>query len=259
MSNAFPTPVSRMLVELDCILDTRLGVLLDIDPEKVPTILAKDYHGRLWDVFPEVDLLTYQKRYKERDSSVLKNAWATPMVDLIEDFVFKTLKQTLRTPFHKTPKVDINIYPYVLTDEEVSVIISAIAVITNEQTDIEVVSYSPEELNPVFLKNHYEVVMMYDFHIWLETHAVSGVWKKYSCPNVTLMAPLMVKNNSTYDASKKVQDILTDYETLSKTMSPYVDIQFLPIEAFSWKFNPNKAIIPDTNQGTQDDSLIVNE
>lgn len=252
MSVPKTTPTSTMLVELDSILDTRLGVLLDIDPEKVPTILAKYYHDRLWDVFPEVDLLTYQRKYRERNTSILKNSWATPMVDLMKDFVFKTLKQTLRTPFHKLPKLDINVYPYGLSDEEAAVVISAIATTTEEQCDVQIVSYSPEDLNPVFLKNRYEVVMMYDFHTWLETHSQNGNWKKHSCPKVSVMAPLMVKNSETYDPNKTVGDILEDYETLAKTMSPYVDMQFLPLQAFCWKFNPDKALVPDTPKDTQD-------
>ena len=40
MVNASNTPVTTMLVELDSILDTRLGVLLDIAPDKVPPLLA---------------------------------------------------------------------------------------------------------------------------------------------------------------------------------------------------------------------------
>lgn len=254
MTTQQTTPTSRMLVELDSILDTRLGVLLDIDPEKVPTILAKDYHDRLWDVFPEVDLLTFQRRYQSRDTKILKNSWATPMIDLMADFVYKTLQQTLRTPFHKQPMLEINTYPFKVSDEEASVIISAVAAKTDDQCDIKIVYYHPEDLNPVFLKNTYEVVMMYDFQEWLETHSKNGNWKKYSCPGVTVMAPLMVKNTDSFDPKKKIEHILSDYETLTKTMAPYVDIQFLPMAAFCWKFNPSKALVPDTPKGTEDKS-----
>ncbi len=27
---------------------------------------------------------------------------------------------------------------------------------------------------------------MYDYQLWLEVHAVNGIWKKHSCPNVTV-------------------------------------------------------------------------
>ena len=252
MSSAPQAPISTMLVEIDSILDTRLGVLMDIVPDQVPSILADSYHDRLWDVFPGVDLLTFQRRYKERDVSILKNSWSTPMADLMTDFVMKTLKQTLRTPFHKQPKIDINSYPYVLNDTDAEIIIAAVAAKTNQQCDVSMVSYSPSDLNPVFLKNHYEVVMMYDFQEWLEVHAVSGVWKKYTCPNVSVMAPLMVKNPDSYDKNMKIQNIFSDYETLSKTMAPYVDMQFLPLEAYCWKFNPDKLRTPTTREDSKD-------
>lgn len=240
-----------MLVELDSILDTRLGVLLELDAEKVPAILAKDYHERLWDVFPEVDLLAYQDRYSKRDKKVLKNSWVTPMMDLAFDFVMKTLQQTLKTPFHKSPKLDVNIYPYVLTEEEESIILSAVVASTKDQCDIEIVSYSPEQLNPVFLKNNYEVVMMYDYQEWLEVHSKNGLWKKYSCPNVAVMAPLMYKNTEVYNPKTKVMDIIKDFETLSKTMAPYVDMQFIPLEAYCWKFNPHKTPTPTTEPDSE--------
>ncbi len=142
MVSASHTPVTTMLVELDSILDTRLGVLLDIAPEKVPPLLADAYHGRLWDVFPGVDLLTYQRRYTGRDASILKNTWSTPMADLMADFVMKTLQQTLRTPFHKVPKIEINAYPYQLSDADATTIISAVVAKTNQQCDVSLVSYS---------------------------------------------------------------------------------------------------------------------
>lgn len=252
MVNASNTPVTTMLVELDSILDTRLGVLLDIAPDKVPPLLADAYHCRLWDVFPGVDLLTYRRRYENRDTLILKNSWATPMADLMADFVMKTLQQTLRTPFHKVPKVEINAYPYRVSDVDAAVIIGAVAAKTNQQCDVSMVFYSPEDLNPVFLKNRYEVVMMYDYHQWLEVHATNGIWKKHSCPNVTVMVPLMIKNTDIYDQRKQASDILSDYETLTKTMAPYVDIQFLPLEAFCWKFNPAKFPTPTTHRGSED-------
>ena len=247
------TPTTKMLVELDSILDTRLGVLLDVAPDVVPAILAKDYHNRLWDVFPGVDFLAYQQRYQSRDKAILKNSWMTPMADMMTDFVKKTLQQTLQTPFHRVPKIDLNIYPYVLTDDEASVILKAAATKTANQCDIEIVSFSPEDLNPVFLKNNYEAVMMYDYQVWLETHSKNGLWKKYSCPQVIVFAPLMMKNPETYDSNLKVESTYQDFVTLSKAMSLYADIQFLPLEAYCWKFNPHKAPTPSTQKDAKDE------
>ena len=54
--------VSRVLISIDCILDTRLGTIMDIDPNLVDKILVNkefNYHERLVDEFPYIKKKIY--------------------------------------------------------------------------------------------------------------------------------------------------------------------------------------------------------
>lgn len=235
---AFNTPTVKLLAELDCILDTRLGVLLALDAEKVPALLASTYHGRLQDRFEGFDQAAFEAAYKARGESILKNSRVTPMAALMLDFVKKALKQTLRTPFHKNPLVELNVYPYVIDDETADSILSVMAYLTQELCDVAIVSYSPEQLNPLFMSTNYAVAMMYDAPAWMETHAKNGLWAKYSCPDVQVFTPLMVRSAQEFVATD-LQVLGNDFDTIVKEASVFVQLQFLPISEFCWVFNPN--------------------
>lgn len=243
---------STILVELDSILDTRLGTLSTIDASLVPPLLVQHgYHERMVDTFEGYDTQTFKERYKNRDAKVLSLSGITPMIDMASNFVKKTLDQTLQTPFHRNPKIELNIYPYTLTDAEVQLILGAVVTKTNKQCDVEVVSYSHEELNPVFVRQHYSMMMMYDYQLWLETHAKNGLWKKYSCPTVLLFCPLMIKNHELDIPEFKQRELLLEFGKIVEATRPYVDLHMLPVEAFSWVCNPHKENTSETQQESQ--------
>ena len=229
---------SVFLAELDCVLDTRLGALLYHEPDKVAQLLANGYHKRLKDEFPGFDMSLFHETYSKRDARVLMNAMATPMLGMLNDFVTKTLKQTLRTPFHKNPKIELNIHPYKIDDELVSAMVRCVAAATGGLCDVEAVDYSPAQLNPLFVKERYDVMAMYDHHLWYKEHMENGLWSKYTCPNVTVFAPMMVKNHDVEVTQQLYDNIADETEVIVNELRPLFQLQPLPVGFFSWVFEP---------------------
>ena len=78
--------VSRILISLDCILDTRLAVIMDINPSLVDKVLVNkdfNYHERLSDEFPDVDKSDFNARYSNRDITILAQSRVTNIFNFL--------------------------------------------------------------------------------------------------------------------------------------------------------------------------------
>ena len=242
---------SIILVELDCLVDTRQGTLIRMDSDKAAELLINGYHDRPWDIFPGVDMDLYRTTYNHRDRDTLALSMVTPVGKLIKDFCDRTHQQTLKTPFHKQPKVCINIWPYTLEKEEITLIEESVSAIIQHVCEVEAIFKSPEDLNPAWLKEHIDIAVVYDPGKWLDTHSKNGLLKKYTCPKVIMMSPALLKK-ATEIVPKNINDLLEETEKLT---AAFVGLQFLPVEMFSSVINPMRHKLLETPEGPQEPSV----
>lgn len=222
---------STILVELDCLLDTRIGCVYKNRPDLFEHILNRKYHQRYIDNFYP----GYDSDYAKRDITILKNSAVTPVAQIIKEFSLDTYLNSLNTPFVKKPRVRINTYPYDIQDPKW--IIAAIVAITDKKADVEVVSMKPEEVTPQYLKNHISVVVMYDYTKWLDMHSLNENFKFGSCPSVKMMAPAIFFKEVTREDALGKDD---PFDAMEKLAQPLIDLRLLPIESFSFTFNEKK-------------------
>lgn len=220
---------SVIFVELDTILDTRLATLFEFGDEVAKHNLLNGYHGRLMDVFKGVSESQYVEKYKNRNKSYLKNAIGTPILYFIKDFIKKTHQNSINSPFQLTPKIVINSYPYVLTDDEAEVIIKSVRDVTLGYADIQMVHMTHEEITPQYVRENLSILVIYEFHQWLEMHCANGNFKKTSCPEVGLIGPRVLFKRP--PAGYKIeQDPFEAFETLAE---PFIRLALFPAEHFS--------------------------
>lgn len=221
-------PFSTIMIELDTLFDTRLSVLAHMGDEAIKSAYNNHYHERPIDMFPNVDNEQFKQIYENRTKAILKHTMITPIADMVKEFAVKTLKHIATTPFHYKPKCIINIYPYKLSENEINVIISTMVHITNKLCDIEVVDMSPEQITPSFVKQHIAILVMYEYYKWLELHSVNGLFKKKTCPEVTLLGPRIYfkpKENTNSDADP--------FAAMEEVMGPLIGLRLIPIDNFS--------------------------
>jgi len=180
---------SSILVELDALLDTRAATLFRLNPEHLGEALGKNYYTRTVDKFPNVDQNEFNDLYQKRNKETLKQSLITDIGRLLDEFCKNILDNTIKTPFHYSPKVILNIYPYELEESEINVLIAGVVSITNRLTEVEVVNLSYEQLTPAYVKSKLSVLVLYDYWRWLEIHSVNGAFKKVACPEVALIGP----------------------------------------------------------------------
>lgn len=229
--------LSTCFIELDCLLDTRIGTLMThFGKEQVYDTLSSEYHEREFDIFPNVDYNTFQELYQRRDRSVLKNSIRTIIFSVINDFIQGTFNNAINSPFVFVPKIIVNVYPYKLVEEEKNLIRNMVISLTKQLSDVEVVDMDYSSITPIWVKkNEISLMIMYDYHLWLEAQASNGQFKKHACPDVGLMTPSLYKKEKHTDEDKQIHESLNmpPFQYLSMELQPFIRLMFLPTLLFS--------------------------
>lgn len=225
---------SRLMIELDCLLDTRISLLMQMNNIAGKQALLSYYHDRTSDNFDGVSFKDFQEAYRNRNKSVLKNTMITPMGKLCKDFAVATLDNVNNSPFHYKPVIMVNIFPYVLSNEECSILINSVRAITSDLADIEIVSLSYEKLTPLYLKLNLSTLILYKYDDWLEIHAKSGKWNEVTAPDVTVIAPMI----SMIEQNRNTPLKMEAFESMQDISRPFVDLKYLPISMFSMVVTP---------------------
>lgn len=186
-------PPNRVLVELDALLDTRLGTLSRINEEAAAAALQDErYFGRLIDDFIEicgVDRATFLDAYRQRDVATLEASTITEMPFILAELTMKLEADIIDTPFASEVIVDLNCYPYQLDDEEREIIAQAVGSRLGEMTKVQCIYRSHAELSPQYIKPRYSGVILYNLRDWMEANLEN--FKKVTMPRVTVLAPAL--------------------------------------------------------------------
>jgi len=236
------TNTSAIIIELDCLLDTRLTTLLEhYGADVVERVITNGYHKRWVDKFLDIDYQEFQHHYQNRDKRVLKSAIRTPLIRLVQEFVLGTIANSANTPFHNQAKVIVNIYPYELTESEIRTIRNTITTLTKANADVEIISKTPTELTPRYLSTETSLMVMYDIQPWLEAQSENSAFKKQACPDMGLFTPMMFKKYPLSHEDKKIIKSMDTplFEYLAKSIAPFAKVLFLPVEKFSVCIKPD--------------------
>lgn len=222
-------------VELDCLLDTRLGTLFRINKKNTINLIMNNYNQRFIDVFPGYDTNEYNELYAKRDRKTLLVSPSTPLIFFIEKYVDSLIDKIYTTPIIDIPKLVINTYPYNLTDREINIIISGIAAVSAKKIEITTIRKEIKELTPVVLNNNYIIVFMYEYRLWLEHYSENEVLNMVTCPDVTMYGPQLV-----YDENIQSTELEEGFKTIENFTRAVIDLQLLPVGYFSCSLEIDK-------------------
>lgn len=129
----------RLYVELDGLLDTRLATLILLDEAEAAKALDLGYRTRLSDDWVKlglaVDQATYDERYRLRDRKTLQAARPTGIVPMVHQLVGALGKMADNTPFVEAVTLDINFWPYQVSEAERQEILTAVSFSVGDCTD----------------------------------------------------------------------------------------------------------------------------
>lgn len=227
---------SAILVELDSILDTRMATLHRLGGDAVEKALEAGYHERPFDFFPGVDQDAYDQLYAQRDKRTMASAMMTPVVQMVREFVAKTLDNVNNSPFHMQPKVIINIHPYKLSEGEIETLIRTFQSLTMEKADIEVIDKDYTELSALYVKVNLSVMVLYQYDKWLEAQTVAKSFEKHTAPDVTLIGPAIYFKKP----EKKPSSDEDPFKAMCDLAAPFIGLVLVPVEKFSMVMKPVK-------------------
>jgi hypothetical protein len=221
-------------VELDVLLDTRLGTLALIDDQVAASVIASgNYHTRKNDIFEGVDKEVFDEAYRNRDETTLKKSVLTDAIKVLRQLVVALTEQTIDQPDHEGPKIVVNLYPYKLTAEEQELIGRSMADWIQNETPIELVAIPTKDLTPIYCKTTYSTMLVYDHSQWMNTHAEA--FKKTCLPEVIMISPAIYFNATPSDEelAKTIKEAAHPMRALELLASPIIELKLIDVKYFS--------------------------
>lgn len=247
MSSKEGIKVAKLYVDIDSLLDTRLGTLNVISPEFAVDVTSKDdYFTREEDLFSseamgKLPKDIFDRVFEQYRNDILPNSLRTRMFEFIENTLSQLAYGALNSPEQSATALEVNIHPYVLAPEEELKILQVIATILGRRFTVSLINKSVQELEIEYVREHYRVMVMYSYHPWMN-HWDAQI-KKKPLKDTGLYVPRLWKNYKPEPAAlQQFAEFNTDpFEFLHISLAPFVVVQFLPIAFWCANTPSNKA------------------
>jgi len=231
----------NLLVDLDCIWDTRIPILNRIDRQSSDTILKENtYHTRISDLFsdlvPDFDNSSFLKAYMERTVEDIKGqVLPTNMLVQIQDHIYSCVSTRDKSPVKQYVNITVNLYPYKFSDAEKEVILSAMQDSFKGAESVNIVSIPQQFLNPKSV-SQYTQYITYEVDEWLSMHGEE--LKENKMPRFMLSGPIKAIKPR---AEEEID--LRDAVTGSKMfLAEHLELNLLPLKDFSFDIELAKLI-----------------
>lgn len=226
-----------IFVELDALLDTRLGTLHGIDPMYgIAAFRSPDYYQRASDDFTalcEVTQAQYNAAYARRNEQTLQDSILTGVCFLLNDVCSKLEEQRLSSPFVESVEVQINLWPYQLDEDTRFWIENAVASFLPVDVTVSSISLPLDQLTLQLIKSTYTGLVLYHFADWMTTHCRD--FEHTQIPGVTVIAPKLHREGQQAFTSKDLGEgleHLDPYEAIEIAHAPLLGLEWEPVELF---------------------------
>jgi hypothetical protein len=227
-------------VELDSLLDTRIGTIVKLYGDDVAlAVLEDNYHNRQSDIFKDVDPAIYKKAYAERDTDTLQYSHVTDIICILQKMVGELTKQALSRPYHNGCRIYVNTHPYDLTEEEHKEIIAAVKSWVglfseaNVITEVITISLSLDKLIPTYCRDNFSGMIMYEYEPWfaVQCKALSIT----PLPSVTLYVPAIYfeKVPTEEEIKECIKLVAHPFHAVEIAARPFIGLEFIDIDHFS--------------------------
>lgn len=223
-------------VDLDCLLDTRLGTLMSIDSKRGLDVLdSKDYYLRDTEEFPYFSSEEFQNRYDNRDTNVLKHSTVSNIIIDLKEMIVDLMGKVQVHPLYNSVKLFINISPYSLTEDEKDTIIDVMRSHTFYMSDIEIIDIPLKELSCLWVYENVSHLFIYHYDEWLNGRSMELSYR--GLPDISLYIPrLYFSHRPTEDDYKPMKEsgIETDdyFIFISELFKSIIILNFLPVNHF---------------------------
>ena len=229
----------KVLVDLDCLFDTRIACIAILSAAHAAEILGKGYFDRhsdqFWTQIP-IDEQAYKNLYENRGTNpvVLEHAHITNFtVTMLRGLIKGLIDEMVLTPYATGFSFHINMYPHTLSVAEQDEMRDYLFQLVGLEFPIEYVRYSPKQLTPTFVKQEYVMMTMYDYEAFIR--AQGEAMCKTPIREVKLYGPALYNFKiPTFEDLQEFQRLQIDpFNEVRLIASPMIDLELLNISDFS--------------------------
>jgi len=226
--------LETIYIELDALLDTRLGTISQIDSNLASSVLLSGkYHTREDDVFEGVDVTEYKEMYSKRDTLTLANSLVTDAIFLLKHLVGVLTEQAIQRPYHEGCQIVVNYFPYNLDHAEREEIAKAVTAWVQSLAPVELVRIPPKDLTPDYCKKSYALMIAYEYEDWMNIHAEA--FKQTRLPEVTMFVPALYFNKkpTPEELEKTIKTAAHPLRAIEMLASPLIGLRLIDVSNFS--------------------------
>jgi len=226
--------MKTILVDLDSLMDTRLGVLETLDPELAKVVAQRgDYWDREhtdWSVLTNGQLThdAFLEKWKARDNDTLRASMATNLIPVIAKILADYNQNVQDGMVKEDVTLEVNVWPYALELEEMEDLEAALQYHLYQSLPVTFVSRPMEELTPKVLHDHYAAVIMFDFQPWIKHHCFNI--PKQKCPGLNIIVPKLFERDPSQLSTEEKEEEIVGFRIW---LMEYVDIDFIDVKWFS--------------------------
>lgn len=233
--------IIRLLTELDALMDTRLGLMDTLDPQSAVRLVSNpDYFTRTEDRFEKLcgfPDAVYQEAWKQRTVDALRHSLISPSVDLVHFSVAEIEHRSLTDPATQGCELDVNTYPYLLTEEEQRGVMEALLLRIGINAPIRLLYEPPSFFTPELIRKRYAGMILYNHNAWLEAQGEKLFAGVMGIPNVTLVAPKLAKDTmpdpAMYDfKAHGVKRDIDPFDASAHVLSQFIHLEFVDVGHF---------------------------
>jgi len=230
----------RLLVDLDVILDTRLGAISQANDLAAQFLVKTNYQNRLSDDFETLTggIITneqFREAYLNRDKETLKRSLVTAFPLALKGIVGGLVTLAENTPIVDEVILGINYWPYHLTRDEIELFKMAI----NNYVGLELsytckfVRIPPHDFDPYTFSVNWDGYVTYDYDQWIVDHTQALINKPI--PQYTLIGPALSRKVYIENAKVSVDEMgeVDAFEGIEFLMTAFVGLELLDSKYFS--------------------------
>lgn len=241
----------RALIDLKCILDTRLGVLARMNPLAANAVVRSEWYPmRDTDRFDKVsegviDHDEFVRLSKEHSVETLVNSVLTDFIYVLRSDVEEIFPQLDIKGIDGQIFFDINVYPFSLQDSEKEIIRRSVSRYLTDPATVRIIDLDYVHLHPLTLSGMYEMMALYNYEDWLQHH--QEALYKNPIPTFTLFYPRIAPAGEVPEPDGVFND---PFMVVPLTLSEHITMHPVPTSWMSWNANVYDRLttLPDTRR-----------
>lgn len=234
-----------ILVDLDVVLDTRIGALFEIDPDEALSILDQGFRTRKADTLEQyktnITTEQFKAAYENRGVGTLQVSRPTEMPTILCGETARLMMVAARggEPLEDYCVV-LNVYPYNLTEIQTYEMAQALTELLGKGVPVKAINLPADSSRLEYLKMRgITDYVTYDIKGWIErefSHCTDPEDFVFE-PQISIWGPKLLLSPDAYDNVRMSLPDLNDtdnpFDMLKVIYAPFVNINWLEVRDFS--------------------------